>query len=116
MNSGHRFIFPQTLAEATIHHTNPVYIQPLTTHHKEQDVDMQRNIKKSVIRKKLTKEKVEVLRSIFEKNQHVDMSQRKEIAAALDITAVQVKTWFNNRRVKYKNARNSNIKHTSNFQ
>ncbi|XP_049592185.1 ventral expressed homeobox [Syngnathus scovelli] len=54
------------------------------------------------VRTKFTPEQINNLESTFNKHQYLGSSQRRKIAMKLHLSETQVKTWFQNRRMKLK--------------
>ncbi|XP_019737463.1 ventral expressed homeobox [Hippocampus comes] len=54
------------------------------------------------MRTKFTSEQIRKLESTFNKHKYLGASQRRKIAEKLDLSETQVKTWFQNRRMKLK--------------
>nr|XP_057920195.1 homeobox protein pv.1-like [Doryrhamphus excisus] len=54
------------------------------------------------VRTKFTPEQINRLVKIFDKHKYLDAGERVKIAHKLDLTETQVRTWFQNRRMKLK--------------
>ncbi|XP_077352231.1 ventral expressed homeobox [Festucalex cinctus] len=54
------------------------------------------------MRTKFTSEQIKKLESTFNKHKYLGASQRRKIAEKLNLSETQVKTWFQNRRMKLK--------------
>ncbi|XP_053358512.1 homeobox protein vent1-like [Clarias gariepinus] len=54
------------------------------------------------IRTKFTPEQIEKLEKIFNKHKYLDASERVKTAQKLNLSETQVRTWFQNRRMKLK--------------
>ncbi|MCI4376249.1 hypothetical protein PGIGA_G00186170 [Pangasianodon gigas] len=54
------------------------------------------------IRTKFTPEQIEKLEKIFRKHKYLDASERVKTAQKLNLSETQVRTWFQNRRMKLK--------------
>ncbi|XP_041867082.1 ventral expressed homeobox [Melanotaenia boesemani] len=54
------------------------------------------------MRTKFTSEQISELESTFRKHKYLGATQRKKIAEKLNLSETQVKTWFQNRRMKMK--------------
>ncbi|XP_020377467.2 homeobox protein notochord-like [Rhincodon typus] len=61
-----------------------------------------REIKLKRFRAIFTQEQLSVLEREFRKNRYIIGPQRVALAAALGLTVLQVKVWFQNRRIKWK--------------
>ncbi|XP_077438818.1 ventral expressed homeobox [Vanacampus margaritifer] len=59
-------------------------------------------IKQRRMRTKFTSEQINKLQSTFNKHKYLGASQRRKIAEKLNLSETQVKTWFQNRRMKLK--------------
>ncbi|KAJ0004928.1 hypothetical protein NQD34_011142, partial [Periophthalmus magnuspinnatus] len=54
------------------------------------------------VRTKFSSEQIRKLEGTFSKHRYLGASQRKKIAEKLNLSETQVKTWFQNRRMKLK--------------
>ena len=61
-----------------------------------------RPMKKKKLRPLFSAHQIETMEKEFQKCRYITESRRAELASDLNLTEVQVKTWFQNRRTKWK--------------
>ncbi|NP_001080931.1 VENT homeobox 2, gene 2 L homeolog [Xenopus laevis] len=54
------------------------------------------------LRTAFTSDQISTLEKTFQKHRYLGASERQKLAAKLQLSEVQIKTWFQNRRMKYK--------------
>ncbi|KAE8590405.1 hypothetical protein XENTR_v10018050 [Xenopus tropicalis] len=54
------------------------------------------------LRTAFTSDQISTLEKTFQKHRYLGASERRKLAAKLQLSEVQIKTWFQNRRMKYK--------------
>ena len=70
--------------------------------------DMRRSKRKRTI---FTAEQLDRLEHEFQQQQYVVGQERKYLAVELGLNEIQVKVWFQNRRIKWRKQKNSRVVH-----
>ncbi|XP_010182530.1 PREDICTED: homeobox protein NANOG-like [Mesitornis unicolor] len=86
---------------ATSPHSASLSPQPAAKSEKGGENGME-GVKKAKIRTAFSKEQLQILHQRFQSQKYLSPQQIRELAAALGLTYKQVKTWFQNRRMKLK--------------
>ncbi|NXT85122.1 NANOG protein, partial [Zapornia atra] len=86
---------------ATSPHSASSSPQPMAKFQKGRRDGMER-IRKAKSRTAFSQEQLQILHQWFQKQKYLSPQQIRELAAALGLTYKQVKTWFQNRRMKLK--------------
>ncbi|KAM9247279.1 homeobox protein NANOG-like [Leptosomus discolor] len=71
--------------------------------------DATEGVRKAKSRTAFSKEQLQTLHQRFQSQKYLSPQQIRELAAALGLTYKQVKTWFQNRRMKLKRCQNHNL-------
>ncbi|GAB6019257.1 hypothetical protein CHUAL_000858 [Chamberlinius hualienensis] len=116
--------YPLPMHHYTLHHSQPVGTCTWVNN-KAQLIGLQsasqasgktngRKIRKPGIDRKprqaYSSKQLEKLESEFKLDKYLSVSKRMELSQALNLTEVQIKTWFQNRRTKWKKQMNARIK------
>ncbi|NXJ84822.1 NANOG protein, partial [Trogon melanurus] len=84
---------------ATSPHSASLSPQPMTKKAREDGME---GMRKAKSRTAFSKEQLQTLHQRFQTQKYLSPQQIRELAAALGLTYKQVKTWFQNRRMKLK--------------
>ncbi|XP_005150300.2 homeobox protein NANOG-like [Melopsittacus undulatus] len=87
---------------ATSPHSASLSPQPMDKFQKGREDDMDDGARKAKKRTAFSKEQLHTLHQRFQNQKYLSPQQIRELAAALGLTYKQVKTWFQNRRMKLK--------------
>ncbi|NWU83572.1 NANOG protein, partial [Onychorhynchus coronatus] len=86
---------------ATSPHSSSLSPQPTAKSQKGRECGME-GIRKTKSRTAFSKEQLQTLHQRFQSQKYLSPQQIRELAVALGLTYKQVKTWFQNRRMKLK--------------
>ena len=76
----------------------------------DENMEMRRNKRKRTI---FTAEQLDRLEHEFQQQQYVVGQERKYLAVELGLNEIQVKVWFQNRRIKWRKQKNSRMPHVN---
>ncbi|NXG54811.1 NANOG protein, partial [Hemiprocne comata] len=94
--------FCQLIADsATSPHSASLSPQPMAKSQKGREDGME-GLRKAKSRTAFSKDQLQTLHQQFQSQKYLSPQQIRELAAALGLTYKQVKTWFQNRRMKMK--------------
>ena len=84
----------------------------------QKDTDYELNDSKSAkifsaykrTRRMFSQIQIDILENIFEQTHYPDSSMRTSLSIKLNLSAVRIQVWFQNRRAKYRRLDNCNVK------
>uniref|UniRef100_A0A8C3HB19 Homeobox domain-containing protein n=1 Tax=Chrysemys picta bellii TaxID=8478 RepID=A0A8C3HB19_CHRPI len=83
--------------------------QPPASKPQKNGKEREGGMKKAKIRTAFSKEQLQTLHQRFQSQKYLSPQQIRELAAVLGLTYKQVKTWFQNRRMKLKRCQKYNL-------